>query len=176
MNTFDTMEGILGDTKAKHLDHSFHEFLEQARLIRDGLGKQSYLFDRYLSLLLEAANAELAYDAASHGFDGVSPLMRICVEILSGKPKGTENPVYDVMASYIAGNPLPYQEIVTKRAVCCAMLSGAMLEQAATLFSGELNDRFRTVVDIVELCDLYRAVCSVLGGEVEMEKLNLLLR
>lgn len=176
MNAFDSMEGILGNTRAQHLNRIFTEFLDQSRLIRDKLGKQAYLFDQYLSLLLEATNSKLAYDAAREGFDGEAPMFAMCLEILRHKPKGTENSIYDTMKFYIDDNPLPYQEEETKRAVCCSMLSGKLLESALTLFREELTDRFREAVDIVDLRDLYRKICAIIGGEDEMEKLHLLFR
>jgi len=176
MNIFISMEGLLGDTGTQHLKRAFAEFLEQSRLIRDRLGKQAYLFDQYLSLLLEAANAKLAYDAASEGFDGEAPMFTMCLEILRHKPKDTENPIYDIMKSCINASPLPYQEDATKRAVYCAMLSGELLESAIKLFREELTDSFRAVVDIADLHDLFRKICAILGGEDEMEKLHLLFR
>lgn len=176
MNAFNSMEGILGDTRTQHLKRAFAEFLEQSRLVRDKLGKQAYLFDQYLSILLEAANCTLAYDAAGRGFDGEAPMFRICLEILRHKPKDTENPIYDTMKAYIGANPLPYQEDGTKRAVYCALLSGELLESVVKLFEEELTDRFREVVDIVDLRDLYRKICAILGSEDEMEKLHLLFR
>lgn len=176
MNTFNSMEGILGDTSSQHLKRTFAEFLAQSRLIRDRLGKQAYLFDQYLSLLLESANCKLAHGAASEGFDGEAPMFTMCLEILRHKPKDTENPLYDIMKTYIDANPLSYQEDVTKRAVYCVMLSGELLENAVKLFKEELTDRFREVVDIVDLRDLYRKICAILGSEDEMEKLHLLFR
>ncbi len=176
MNVFNSMEGILGDTGTEHLKRTFAEFLEQSRLIRDRLGKQAYLLDQYLSLLLEAANAELAYDAASRGFDGESPILRMCMEILRHKPKDTENPLYDIMKSYIDANPLPYQEDGTKQAIYCSMLSGDFLETAVRLFNEEIANRFRAVVDIADLQNLYRKLSTILGGEDELEKLHILFR
>lgn len=176
MNVFNSMEGILGDTGTEHLKRTFAEFLEQSRLIRDRLGKQAYLLDQYLSLLLEAANAELAYDAASRGFDVESPILRMCMEILRHKPKDTENPLYDIMKSYIDANPLPYQEDGTKQAIYCSMLSGDFLETAVRLFNEEIANRFRAVVDIANLQNLYRKLSTILGGEDELEKLHILFR
>ncbi len=176
MNVFNSMEGILGGTGTEHLKRTFAEFLEQSRFIRGRLGKQAYLFDQYLSLLLEAVNAELAYDAASRGFDGEAPILRMRMEILRHKPKDTENPLYDVMQSYIDANPLTYQEDGTKQAIYCSMLSGNFLETAVRLFNEEIADRFRAVVDIVDLQDLYRKISTILGGEDELEKLHILFR
>lgn len=176
MNAFDTVEGLLGEAGTQRLRRVFDEFLEQSRLIRDKLGRQAYLFDRYLSLLLEAANVDLAYDAASAGFSGQSPMLMLCAEILKREPRNTENPIYDIMKSYIEANPLPYQEDVTKRTVYYSALSGDLLESAVDLFIEELNERFRAVADIVELRDLYQKICAILCGEDEMEKLNLLFR
>ena len=50
MNSFSNMEDILGGSNIQHLNSTLEEFLAQSRIIRDRLGKQSYIFDRYLAL------------------------------------------------------------------------------------------------------------------------------
>lgn len=176
MNQFDSMEGILGDTRTQHLKRTFADFLDLSRCIRDKLGKQAYLFDQYLSMLLKAAKVKYTQVVATNAFDGESPMFLMCMEILLHKPKATENPLYDHMKAYIDANPLPYQEDYTKRDVYYSMLSGELLEQAVRLFEEDLTIQFREVVDIVDLRDLYRKLCVALGSEDEMEKLHLLFR
>lgn len=176
MNQFDSMEGILGDTRTQHLKRAFADFLDLSRCIRDKLGRQSYLFDQYLSMLLKAAKVKYTQVVADHGFQSESPMFLMCMEILRHKPKATENPLYDHMKTYIDANPLPYQEDYTKRDVYYSMLSGALLEQAVRLFEEDLTVQFREVVDIVDLRDLYGKVCAALGSDDEMEKLHLLFR
>ena len=100
----------------------------------------------------------------------------IGLEILKKKPQGTENPIYDLLKGYIDANPLEYQEAATQQAVYCSRLSGGILENEMKLFMEELTIGFRAVADIVDLRDLYRKICAILGGENEMEKLNILFR
>ena len=175
MNAFNSMEGILGEARTSHLDRAFEEFLGQSRLIRDGLGKQSYIFDRYLSLLFGAVTAKPVGDISEECTAADSSLL-MCLEIIRHNPKRTDNPKYDLMKSYIDANPLPYQEEATQQALYCAALDGGLLKHEANLFSEELTEAFRAAADIVELRDLYRKICAVLGGENEMEKLNILFR
>ena len=44
------------------------------------------------------------------------------------------------------------------------------------LFMEELSERFKAIVDIVELRDLYGKICAILGGEDEIDKLNILFQ
>lgn len=176
MNQFDSMKGILGDTRTQHIKCAFADFLDLSRRIRDKLGRQSYLFDQYLSMLFKATKVKYTQVVADLGYQGESPMLLMCMEIVRNKPKTTENPLYDRMKSYIDGNPLPYQEDGIKRDVYYAMLSGEFLEQAVKLFEEDLAGWFRDAVDIIDLRDLYRKVCAALGSEDEMEKLHLLFR
>ena len=57
LNTFFEYEGIIGKAETAHLDRALREFFELAAAIRRGLGKQGYLLDKYVSCVLEAANA-----------------------------------------------------------------------------------------------------------------------
>ena len=56
------------------------------------------------------------------------------------------------------------------------MLSGDFLETAVRLFNEEIANRFRAVVDIADLQNLYRKLSTILGGEDELEKLHILFR
>ena len=176
MNVFSSVEGILGDTATHHMNCAFAEMLDQSLIIRDKLGNQAYIFDRYLSLLLGAAIVKTGQDIINLDCFGGETAGRMCIEILRHKPKLTQNPVYDIIESYVTANPLPYQEEATQQAIYCAILSGSILENAAEMFNEGLSENFRSVVDIVELNDLYKKICATLGGENEMEKLNLLFR
>ena len=73
MNTFWDYEDIFGKAETTHLNRTMDEFLELAGSIRRRLGKQGYLLDKYISIILEAASVTLLYDAAERGF-GASEL------------------------------------------------------------------------------------------------------
>lgn len=56
--------------------------LTLARDIRLKLGRQGYLLDSYLSLFMEGANAMLAYEAGSDGFERGGELRSLCFDVL----------------------------------------------------------------------------------------------
>lgn len=64
MNTFYEYEDIFGRAETAHLNRSFAELFELAASIRRRLGRQAYLLDEYISLLLKGANATLIQSAA----------------------------------------------------------------------------------------------------------------
>jgi len=77
---------------------------------------------------------------------------------------------------YIDSHPLEYLEVPTKQSLYCIALSGDFLELAAAEYYQRQKEKQREVFDIVYLRDLYRKISAMLGGEDEMERLNLLLR
>lgn len=78
MNIFYEYEGIFGRAETAHLNRTFTEFCERASGIRIKLGKQAYLLDEYISLLLEGASATLARSAAEDDFAASAELRRLC--------------------------------------------------------------------------------------------------
>ncbi|NSW92105.1 MAG: hypothetical protein HPY74_15785 [Firmicutes bacterium] len=174
MNIFENESGILGSASMDNSKQSFKEFLHQASEIRTGLGKQKYLLDKYLSYLFEAANGILAYEAATKGFETVTTMNSLCVEILKGEVKSKEHPFYEQVKAFIDTHPLTYQESFTRLSLYDAMLSGDYLESAYEEYYIDLVADIRAFLDIIDLNDLYKKICEALGGEKEMEHLNLL--
>lgn len=174
MNTFENESGILGSTSVDNLKQSFQEFLQQATEIRTRLGKQGYLLDKYLSYLFEATNGILAYEAATEGFETVTTMNSLCVEILEGEVKSKEHPFYEQVKAFIDAHPLKYQERFTRLSLYDAMLSYNYMEAVYEQYYTDLVADIREFLDIVDLNDLYNKICEALGGEMEMEQLNLL--
>ena len=174
MNIFESESGILGSASVDNLKQSFKEFLQQATEIRIRLGKQKYLLDKYLSYLFEATNGILAYEAATEGFETETTLNSLCVEILKGDTKNNDHPFYEQAKAFIDAHPLKYQESFTKLSLYDLMLSCSYLESIYEQYYTDLVADIRTFLDIVDLNDLYNKICEVLGGEKEMEHLNLL--
>lgn len=151
------------------------EFLELAGTIRRRLGKQGYLLDKYISIILEAANVTLLYDAAERGF-GASELRYLCLSVMDGKTDCTEHPLYGKVKEYINTHPLEYQERPTKQSLYCIALAEDFLEYAAKGYYQRQKEKQREVFDIVDLRNLYREIGAMLGGEEELERLNLRIR
>lgn len=68
MNIFYEYESIFGKAETAHLDRALREFFELAATIRRRLGKQGYLLDKYISCVLDAANATLLHVAAAAAY------------------------------------------------------------------------------------------------------------
>ncbi len=174
MNIFENESGILGSASGDNLKRSFNEFLQQASEIRIRLGKQKYLLDKYLSYLFEATNGILAYEAASEGLETESTLSSLCSEILKGDAKSKDHPFYEQIKAFIDAHPLQYQESFTKLSLYDLMLSDSYLEFVYKQYYTDLVDDIKAFLDIVDLNSLYNKICDTLGGEKEMEHLNLL--
>jgi ribosomal protein L31 len=174
MNIFKNESGILGSASVDNLKKSFKEFFQMATEVRTKLGKQGYLLDKYLSYLFEAANGILAYEAASEGFETESTLNSLCAGILRDDAKSNDHPFYEQAKAFIDAHPLKYQEIFTRLSLYDAMLSCDYLESAYEQYYTDLVGDIRDFLDIVDLNDLYNKICEALGGEKEMEHLNLL--
>ncbi|MBP1736931.1 MAG: hypothetical protein H6Q60_812 [Oscillospiraceae bacterium] len=176
MNIFYDYEDIFGRAETAHLNRSFTELFEFAAGIRCRLGKQAYLIDEYISLMLEGANATLVHSAAEDGFATSAELRRLCRETMNGKPDCAGHPLYEKARAYISEHPLPFQERVTRQNLYCVALAGDYLEYAAGNYRQEQKELLQNTLDIVHLRDLYRTVSGILGNESELERLNLLLR
>jgi len=176
MNTFWDYEDIFGKAETAHLNRTMNEFLELTVTIRSRLSKQGYLLDKYISIVMEAANATLLYDAAERGFNASSELRHLCLSVMDGKVDCADHPLYEKVKEYIGSHPLEYLEVPTKQSLYCIALAGDFLEHTAAGYYQRQKEKQREVFDIVYLRDLYRKISAILGGEDEMERLNLLLR
>lgn len=176
MNTFYEHEDILGRVETAHLNRAFTELFELTAGIQRRLGKQAYLLDEYISMLLEGANATLVHSAAEDGFAASAELRHLCLAVMDGKMDSADHPLYEKFEAYISGHPLPYQERVTRLNLYCIALAGDYLEYAAGKYCQEQKEILQKTLDIVHLRELYRTVAAVLGGEDALEQINLLLR
>lgn len=174
MNIFENESGILGNATVDNIKQSFKDFFKQATEIRTRLGKQRYLLDKYLSYLFEATNGILAYEAATEGFETESTLNSLCAEMLKGDAKSKDHPFYEQVKAFIDAHPLKYQECYTQQSLYGAMLSSSYLESVYEQYYTDIVADIRVFLDIVDLNNLYNKICEVLGGEKEMEQLNLL--
>lgn len=170
------VRGHFGRAETAHLNRTFTEFCELAAGIRLKLGKQVYLLDEYISLLLEGAGATLAQSAAEDGFAASSELRRLCRDMMDSKTGCVGHPLNESFQAHISEHPLPYQERATSQNLYCVALAGDYLEYAAGKYRQEQKELLQKTLDIVHLRDLYRKISAILGSEDELERLNLLLR
>ena len=176
MNIYYDYEGILGTPQQAYLRNTLEEIFELARAIRNQLGKQGYLLDKYLHDLLTAINSTLAYEAADSGFQLTGELLHLCNKLTRGEPVDKDHPLYNPVKEYIDSHPLPCQEHTTKVNLTCIALADEFLGYAIPAFIEDRKEAIRREVDIVALHDRFRQISSILGSEDQMEKLNLLIR
>lgn len=176
MNIFEKDEGILGKVECSHLKRMQEEFFETAHLIRRQLGKQAYLLDKYLFDLLNAINETLAHDASSSGFESETDLHHLCREIINKDEKSKDHSFYPTVKSFIDEHPLSFQEMFTSMSFYLAHLYDDFFEYVAPSFFDECKVKMQEQIDLVYSRDLYRKICTIIGGEEQMEKLNMLIR
>jgi hypothetical protein len=126
MNTFYEYEGVFGKAETAHLERTLQEFFELVAAMRRRLGKQDYLLDEYISMILKGVNATLAQSAAEDGFAASSELRNLCMDIMDDKADCAGHPLYERFQAYITGHPLPCQERITKLNLYCIALAATI--------------------------------------------------
>lgn len=176
MNTFEKYTDFIGEDPSLQIRSAFDGLMEQVRAVRERLGKKAYLLDRYLNCMLTAVNHSLAYCASSDGFDTACELKGMCRDILVRRERMKGHPFYGQAKAYIEAHALDCQENSTKAVLYAAALTHDFLESATKRFYSEQEQSVSDVLDIAELRELYRKICSVLGDEEEMQAINSLFR
>ena len=177
MNMFESHEGFSGRFDPDSTGGSLLSLLTLARDIRLKLGRQGYLLDSYLSLFLEGANAMLAYEAGSDGFERVGELRSLCFDVLDRDGTEKDYPFYDTALNALTGRAdiMRCQERQTRMNLLYASLADEFLPFAVKHFLREAESRIGDNCDIPKLTDLYRRISEV-AGETQMETLNLRLK
>jgi hypothetical protein len=85
VNTFYEYEAIIGKAETAYWNARSRNSSNLAA-VRRKLGKQDYLLDKYISMILEGANATLLYSAAESGFTLSSELRHLCLAVMEGRP------------------------------------------------------------------------------------------
>lgn len=176
MNNFYEYEAIFGKAETAHLDRALREFFELAATIRRRLGKQGYLFDKYLLHVLDAVNSIGIRDSADTGLDSASELRQLCADVIDGKTDRHEHPLYETIKTFVESHPVSFQEDESRINYYCANLISEFIQYAAERFALDKRNLLSKTVDIVTLRDLYRKISAIIGGEEQMERLNLLIR
>jgi len=176
MNIFYEYEGIVGKVEAAHFNRALQEIFELAATIHRRLGKQGYLLDKYLSCILNSVNSIEIGESADAGLDSASELRQLCSDVLDCKSNCHEHPLYEMVEAYIKSHPVSFQEDESRINYYCANLIGEFIQYAADRFALDKRNSLSKTVDIVTLRDLYRKISAIIGGEEQMERLNLLIR
>lgn len=177
MNIFESHEGFSGRFDPDSTGGTLLSLLTLAGDIRSKLGRQGYLLDSYLSLFLEGANAMLAYEAGSDGFERGGELRSLCFDVLDRDGTEKDHPFYDTALNALIArmDTMRYQERQTRMNLLYAALADEFLPFAVKHFLREAEHRINDNCDIPKLTDLYRRISEAVG-EALMETLNLRLK
>lgn len=176
MNIFYDDAGIIGKAEQVHLRNTLADIRQLAKAIKNKLGRQRYLLDKYLFDLLNAINQTSACDAAEQGAGYMGELIGLCCNLSRGAEADENHPLYAKVAAYISEHPLPYQEHNTKMNLYYIGLMDDLFSYAIPKFFEGRVDAIRRELDMVYLHGLYRDINSIIGNEDQMEELNLLIR
>ncbi|MCB6366347.1 hypothetical protein LI291_09195 [Intestinibacillus massiliensis] len=177
MNIFESHEGFSGRFDPDSTGGTLLSLLTLAGDIRLKLGRQGYLLDSYLTLFLEGANAMLAYEAGSDGFERGGELRSLCFDVLDRDGEEKDHLFYDTALNTLIArmDMIRYQERQTRMNLLYATLADEFLLFAVKHFLREAESRIGDGCDIPKLMCLYRRISEVVG-EPLMETLNLRLK
>ena len=177
MKIFETHEGFSGRFDPDSTGGTLQSLLTLAGDIRSKLGRQGYLLDNYLSLFLEGANAMLAYEAGSDGFERGGELRSLCFDVLDRDGTERDHPFYNTALNALIGRVdiMRCQERQTRMNLLYASLADEFLPFAVKHFLREAESRIGDNCDIPKLTDLYQRISEAVG-ETKMETLNLRLK
>ena len=150
MNIFHEYDGLIGKLNLPHLKNSLHDFFELTSTIRNQLGNQAYLLDKYVCDLLKSITAMLSCNSASNGFSASGDLRKIILGVLDGREETKTHPLYEKAKDYIDGHPLPYQELSTRVDIYYIALVDDFLEHITAEFYVDRKDNICRTMDIVE--------------------------
>lgn len=167
---------LIGSLKPENMRRSFEAFIMQARDIRQQLGEQKALMDRYLSCLLESASDAFADTASEDGSEAAQMLGFLCADIVLEKGKYKRHPFYQRAKSYIESHPMDCEDTSTKSTLYTIALTHDYLEaECEKLLKGQDSWIAHTFTH-TDLNTLYGQICEIIGDEAGMKNLDRLFR
>ena len=165
---------MLGEVNVKELGIAFVELIELARAIRGKLGCRKYLLDQYLLRLLEMANSFSYLNLSDDGEEAGGQLRKLCRQAVRGEDAVGETRIGSTVQAYVATHPYPFLENYTKIELYMADLADLYFEYAVERYAEEQESRLLGGCDPLRANELYNMIVQLVGGETEMEQLNVL--
>ena len=176
MNIFATEEGILGDPGYARQHNTFNAFLALARSIRKRLGTRAYKLDEYIRQLLIACSVPLEEEFFDRELSLTVALAASCRMAAKGggQKDAHENGCSSIVRAYAQTHPLQNQVGNTRALIYfCSLLDGHLGAEMETVLQDVWLDT-ASRVDIVLADALFQEICTLLGQEEEMTRLNAL--
>lgn len=175
MNIFENVSDILEGRKEAHsVEHAFNSFFDSARSIREKLGENRYLADRYIEALMTSLTVVYMPQVADDGFDSIGSLLGQCGKVVDGKQSSA--PLAERAARYLRDYLAKHRERGTRLALLeCAMFP-AFCDAAYEAYAEQLIHTVETEIDHLTTRGYYDDMAALLGGEEELEVLNTAFR
>jgi len=173
MNIFKHRDSFFSCLDSRVTEDSLLSLFRLAKQIRLRLGKQGYLLDCYLSLILEGLCGNLAYDAADEGFQSAGKLQSLLFHVLDGTELIKPHPLYQRAQEVCEQQKttLVFQEQYTNLSMLLFPLADEMMADATSRFVERQVSDLNKEVDEIRLQELFDQI-SHLAGEAMMEDLN----
>lgn len=106
-----------------------NRFLDKASPIRDLLGKDSALFDRYIWQLIAVLSVKLGITLCVGCRDAFVDLFALCGQLSRGEVPDKEEKTYKLLEKHVAVSPDSWAAAENRSAFCMSALMGEVLRQ-----------------------------------------------
>ena len=113
-------------------------------------------------------------DLSDDGEEAGGQLRKLCRQAVRGEDAVGETRIGSTVQAYVATHPYPFLENYTKIELYMADLADLYFEYAVERYAEEQESRLLGGCDPLRANELYNMIVQLVGGETEMEQLNVL--
>ena len=161
---YDMHKNYLGDGNLHPKPGSIRSLLRVCADIRRKLGTHSFLFDRYFSLVLDAAES-VSKQAMEDGFEDISSIFEMISAANEKKnvDEFKENSFYPRVKEYIDTHPLSYYNSGSKRAFYFIALFDEYVMFLLDEYLDTQAQRQHAAMDPLDMDMRYKKLCELAG-------------
>lgn len=167
---YDIHKNYLGGGNFYPKQGSIRRLLQISADIRRKLGAQGFLFDRYLTLLLDAADA-VSKEAMSDGFGDISSIYELISAAIENKDAAEykENRFYPRVKEYIETHPVFYYSSGTIRSFYFIALFDEYVMFLLDEYMECQVSRQHEIIDTIDMDMRYQKLCELAGDSLMTE-------
>jgi hypothetical protein len=176
MNQFWSYENFVGKVEVSYLVYTTRQLFELVISLGIRLGVRKHLIDEYVCAVLEALDVMDMRTAAENGAAAFLSLRCACLAVMDGKTDYFDEDTYEIAKKYINGHPLKYRDNATRLGLYCMALVGEVMKLRGGDYYFYQRQKQLKICNLDKIRGLYYDLCAALGGEQDLEQLNLLIR
>lgn len=167
---YDIHKNYLGGGNLYPKQGSIRRLLQIGADIRQKLGAQGFLFDRYLTLLLDAADA-VSKEAMSDGFGDISSIYELISAALENKEveEYKENRFYPRVKEYIETHPVSYYRSETRLPFYFIALFDEYVMFLLDAYMERQASWQHEIIDTIDMDKRYQKLCELAGDSLMTE-------